>query len=418
MTKVVNRMLKAGALYFSIVITFIIAIISAALIMLVAHYRNGYLKDLRYQRLLNNLNSGVAYALADRTNLDYTKTIDLYGQETDSLVIGRKLWGIYELAQLQVFIFQDTIKKSFLIGTEPDSVALYLSDEDRPISISGNTKIVGNVLLPKSGIRQSYAEGKPYTGDQLIYKGTIGNSERILPPLKKEILAKLTSNFEEGGKGKWPILKHKRLKVSFLDSTQYINLPKVAILQDVELEGNMVLYADSVVTISASAQLNGIQLYAPIIKVEKGFKGNCQLFASDSIIVANQTIFTYPSALGIIKMEHSVDQPQISLGDEVQFNGIIFSYEEKRSLMQTLIALGKNTQVKGEVYSTGLLKLEKEVSIIGKTSCNRFIMRTPTTLYENFLIDVNFNRKARSSYYLSSRLFDDKRKNQVLKWVE
>jgi len=407
-------MLKAGALYFSIVIAFFIAVISASLIMLVAHYRNSYLKDIRYHRLLNNLNSGVTLALS-QANQSEAKVLDLYGRETDSLEIKQDFWGIYELVQLQSYIQQDTIKKAFLMGKQPDSVTLYLSDEDRPLSISGNTRITGNVALPKSGLRQAYAEGKPYTGEKLIFSGEIKNSTRELPAMEQRLLEQMIAKLSQKEVGE--IEQVNKLKISFHQEAKQIYLGKVVRLENVDLQGRIILVSDSMITIASSAILADVQVYAPVIKVESGFKGNCQLFASDSLLVSNQVNFNYPSALAVLRTEHSGDQPKLTIGDEVNIDGVVFSYEKKRSSQQTLVSLGKNTKIKGEVICTGLLKLEKEVQIRGKVACNRFIMKTSQTLYENFLIDVTFNHKARSKYYLSAALFGQKRANKVLKWL-
>lgn len=409
-------MLKAGALYLAIVIAFIIAVISASLIMLAAHYRNAYLKEIRYERLLTNLNSGITYVLASETKTSDSLAIDLYGDKTDSLTIQQKMWGIFDLAILKSYIQQDTLKRAFLVGRTTDSVALYLSDEDRPLSLSGKTKITGNVKLPKAGIKQAYAEGKPYEGKDLIYEGKISNSSRSLNELDGEVLKNLKENLAKNIK-QLPAFVAKDLSVSFLQTVKQFKLPDNYTLSGFSLKGNIVLFSDSIVNISADAELKDVQIYAPVIKIEAGFKGNCQLFATDSINIGKNVTFNYPSAIGIIRMENTIEQPQITLGENTKFNGIIFTYEEKRSPMQTLISLSKNTTIKGEIYSTGLVKLANDVSIEGKVSCNRFLMQSPVTLYENFLINISISRKTRSKYYLSSRLFKEQQQNQVLQWL-
>lgn len=408
-------MLKAGALYFSIVIAFFIAVISASLIMLAAHYRNGYLREIRFNRLQNNLASGIKYVLADDSEIGL-QTIDLFGAETDSVLIERKQWGLYELAVLKAFILQDTLKKTMLIGPKADSTVLYLSDEDRPLSVSGTTKITGNAEIPKAGMKKSYAEGKPYANDQMIYGGNTSFSLRTLKPLDQNVLKAITNQLEFN-RANFPLMKTTEFNVSFLDSTQRYKLAQKAILKMVELNGNIMLFADSSITISADSRLNGIQLFAPFIKVEDGFKGNCQLFATDSIRIGNRVNLSYPSVAAVIRTAKSGSLPQIILGENVNFEGVLFTHEEKRSALQTIITLGKKNHVKGEIFSTGMVKLEKGTVIDGKVSCNRFIMQTPTTLYENFLIDVTFNNKARSKYYLSSNLFDVKKEKKVLKWL-
>jgi len=409
-------MLKAGALYFAIVIAFMIAVISASLIMLAAHYRNAYLKEIRYDRLLNNLNSGLIYALADEQKINDSLVLDLYGDGTDSLLIRQKKWGIFELTVLQTFIQQDTLKKAFLIGTSTDSTALYLSDEDRPLAVSGQTKITGNVKLPKAGIKQAYAEGKPYEGKELVYEGKITNSDRTLNQLDVEILAHLKENLSKETT-LFPTLAEQDLSASFLRPTKIFKIPASSTLSKINLKGNVILYSDSVVNISADAQLDHIQIYAKSIIVADGFKGSCQLFATDSISVGKNAVFDYPSVLGVIRTEKSIDQPQIAIGEKTQINGIVFTFEDKRSAMQTFISLAKEVTVKGEVYGVGIVKLSDGVAITGKVSCNRFLMQSPVTLYENFLINIAINRKARSKYYLSSKLFSNQQQNHILQWL-
>ncbi|MBB6273344.1 hypothetical protein HDF26_003804 [Pedobacter cryoconitis] len=412
-------MLKAGALYFAIVMAFFIAVITASLIMLAAHFRTSYMKEMRYTRLLTNLNSGIAYLLADGDIPTPAKEIDLFNKQADSVLIERKNWGIYDLAVVKAHILGDTIGKVFFTGinTDKDLDVLYLSDEDRPISVSGKTQLTGNGVLPKAGIKQSYAEGKPYTGNKDMIDGKITSSNRTLKGLNSTMIKELELKFGANLK-LLRVTNPAKLNVSFKDSTRTFILP-AGTRVDGELTGNIILVSDSSVVISATAKLNNVQIYAHSVKVESGFSGKCQIFARDSIVVGDQVRFDYPSTLGVIRMAGAADQPSITFGNNLLFNGIVFSYEDKRSAMQTLISFGKGSRLNGEVYSTGLVKVQKGMFIAGKVSCNRFIMQTPVTLYENFLIDVVFNRKARSKYYLSSGLFEGQGKEKgVLEWLK
>ncbi len=411
-------MLKAGALYFAIVVAFFIAIITASLIMLAAHFRTSYMKEIRYTRLLNNLNSGITYLMADNDISSPKKEVDLFNNQLDSVLIARKNWGVYDLAVVKAHILGDTISKVFFTGvtTDKDLDVLYLSDEDRPLSVSGSTRLTGNAALPKAGIKQSYAEGKPYTGDQKLIAGNTTSSSRTLKGLNSNMVKDLEAKLKPGTK-LWSAFNITKLNVSFKDSTKIFKLLPGAKISS-ELDGNIILISDTSVIISASAKLNNIQIYAHSVSIESGFKGKCQIFARDSVVAGDNVHFDYPSAVGVLRTVGAADQPSITFGKGLLFNGIVFSYEQKRSTMQTLISFGKESRLNGEVYSTGLLKVQKGVFIAGKVSCNRFIMQTPVTLYENFLIDVVFNRKARSKYYMSSGLFEGGSKEKgVLLWL-
>lgn len=408
--------LKAGALYFAIVIAFFIAIISAAILMLAAHYRNTYLKEIRFARLLNNLNAGVDYALMVPFKNEATTNIDLYADQSDSLIIARKHWGLFDLAIIKTFILSDTLKRAMLIGTTTDSTAIYMADEDRPLLLGGKAKLTGNVYLPKSGLKKSYVDGKPYAYEKMVYEGRILHSTRKLESVDQEILTLLQKRLAQSER-QLPMLSEAKINHSFFEETLEFALAPKAQLKDVELKGNIVLYADSAITIAASSKLDGVQLYAPFIKIEEGFKGNCQLFATDSIMIGKRSKLSYPSVAAVIKTADAKGLAQLSLAEGVDFEGVLLTYEAKRSPLQTLISLGANSKVKGEIYSVGLLQLTKGVVVEGKVSCHRFLMNFSGAIYENFLIDVDLNRKSRSTYYLSSRFFKSTTQNKVLKWL-
>ena len=410
-------MLKAGALYFSIIVAFIIAVICASLIMLAAHYRGSYLKEVRMARLSRNMDSGIAYVLAaSADSAQNSLALDLFGDETDSVLIEQKHWGIFTLATVKSFVLTDTLKQAFLIGQETanDAVALYLNDEDRPLSVSGDTRITGNAEVPKAGMRKSYVDNRPYSGDQLVY-GKISDSKRTLNGLEGKWIKEIETELDFDP-AKLPTLNGGDEQVSFFDDAKKFNVSALSQLST-QLSGQVILYSDTTVKIAATAQLDNTIIYAKSIVVADGFKGNCQLFARDSITLGNAVTLSYPSVLGLVSKEKMVDQAKITLGKNNHFEGIIFSYEPKRSALQTLVSLGEQTTVQGEVYATGLLKLDKKVKVAGKVSCNRFIMQTPATLYENFLIDVVLNRKARNRVYLSSAIFTGVAENKkILRW--
>ena len=416
--KAFSDKVDAGALYFAIVIAFFIAILSASIIMLAAHYRNSYLKEIRFQRLMNNIESGITISLlrADATEPE-SEELDLFGDQSDSVKISKNSWGLFELVQLESSISLDTLKRVFFAGhqSDTDGEVLCLSDEDRPISVSGATRIVGNVRLPKSGIRKAYAEGKPFSGNEAV-SGMISDSGRSLDELNVDCLNSISSKFNYRIIGLQE-LPRGPLKNAFSSSAKLYKLSGRGFI-GYKLQGNIEIHSDRVVRISAESVLENIVVYAPSIIVEEGFTGACQLFARDSIIVGNGTVFNYPSVLGLIKSDTSSFQTKISLGKNVLFNGIIFSWEKKRSSPENIIEIDADSQIEGELYSKGMIKLSKDTHLFGRVSCHRFIMKTTSTLYENFLIDVEFNRKKLNRHYLSSGITAMKNPKKILKWLD
>ncbi|RZJ76968.1 MAG: hypothetical protein EOO45_00360 [Flavobacterium sp.] len=412
-------MLKAGALYFSIVVAFFIAVFCASLIMLAAHYRNGYIKELRMIRLVNNLESAQARVLAAELGNGYgSDETDLYGDGLDSVLIIRKAWGVFDLAVVKSFVSSDTLKRSFLIGMDKslDSVALYLSDEDRPLSVSGDTQITGDVEVPKSGMRKSYAEGRAYSRDDMV-DGKIRDSGRKLKPLANVYKAGLNMELEKSSTLLRQLPDHD-LHVSFLDSVSRFRIRPDQVLNH-SFSGQIALYADSSVVLSSTCRLDGVLLFAQSIHIEAGFKGNVQLFARDSITIGDDVTLDYPSVMGLMAKQTVVGQGKISAGKGLRFSGMLFAVMDGKSSLPLMTSFGESNTISGEVYADGVVKMNKGFVLNGKVSCNRFLMQTKVSLYENFLIDVVFNRRARSGYFLSSGIFTDKPgKSKVLKWLD
>lgn len=409
-------MVKAGALYFSIVIAFLIAVLSASIIMLAAHYHNSYLREVRFGRLNANMNSAMRLVLADTTLKQGMHKIDLFGDEVDSVHLHKDRWGVYELIVLKTFVLQDTLVKNFLTGKLAEPEALYLRDEDRPLAISGDTRITGNIRIPKAGLKKSYAEGKPYSGDEMVYKGKAAYSERTNETLDGDVIEELLERLRQPMKGDQ--LEGALMRVPFDGETKFILLPSDGRLTDVSISGKVILFSDSAVVIERSAKLNGVQVFAPYINVMDGAELNGQFFATDSISIGNGSRFSYPSVIGLLQEDTGKTSGQVNFGSHVQVEGIVFSYGKQLGPLQQAINFGKDNLIHGEVYSTGIVKLEKGVQIKGKVSCSRFMMKTPTTLYENFLIDVKLNVKARSKYYLGSGLMRSDRERKVLQWMD
>lgn len=411
-------MLKASALYIVVIISLLIAMISASLLTIAFYYRLEVQKKTRLDKLLHNESSGREVLLSEGFS-DYNKEVvmDLFADGKDSLALRKELWGIYELGMVKAFELKDTLKRSFLIGNAfLDSNVLYLADEDRPLSLSGKTKLTGNAELPKSGLKQSYVDGQPYEGKELI-RGKITESNRNVPPLDEKLILQVERNFKPE-KGMLFNVRDSMVN-SFFNGVQLYQMElNQPMIEDTKLRGKIILISDTVVNIAATTVLEDVQIYAPAIVVAPGFKGSCQLFARDSIVIGKDCTFNYPSFAGIFKPKGGKIQSKISIGEGVTFSGILMTYEKNRSDLQTMIYLGAKSRLKGEVFATGYIKMEKGITVYGKVYAKRFIMQTPATLYENYLIDITLNRKLLSKYYLSSIVFKrgipDKK---VLKWL-
>ena len=415
-------MVKASALYIVIVIALVIGVLCSSLIITAYYYKIQYQRKFRYDRLQTNLNSGIHILLGAETST-YAKeqVVDLYQNQEDSVTLKTVPWGLYTIGLCRSFVQKDTLYKAFSIGNAIDSAkwaALYLIDEDRPLSVSGNTMIRGNAFIPKAGVKEAYVDGKAYLGDKRLVIGPKHNSEKILPALRVEKLAYLnqlktafTDTLLPGADS---------INISYFSPTRIVHFKKkVMRLTHVKLSGNLVLYSDTSVTIDGTCTLQNIIVYAKSIHVNENFRGTCQLFATDSITVDKNGKMDYPSCLGILRYRNDKHtQGKISIGENCTITGAVFTYEKEKSTLQTLIDMGRNAKVYGQVYAQGLVRFNTGGEVKGSLFTNRFLYQSTYTTYENYLINTSLDAKGLSPYYLTSALFPvSGKKQKVLQWL-
>ncbi|QEM09157.1 hypothetical protein [Mucilaginibacter rubeus] len=420
-------MLKASALYMVIVITLVISVICSALIITAYLYKTRYQAKFRSDQLRNNLNSGITILLNTRDSIyNDGRTFSLFNSDADSVSLKKTNWGIFEVCSASAFTGRDTLYQVFSLANAIDSAqwaALYLIDEDRPVSVSGNTLIRGNAFIPKAGIRAAYVDNKAYTGNPDIVNGKISDSERKLPQLsagrleqlKKQLaLSPPVSGFPAGTDS---------IAQSFLKPVLTYSFGKqVKTISHISLTGNIILYSDTTIFIDSTASLNNILVFAKGISVSSGFRGNCQLFASDSVSTGRNCRFSYPSCLGLLRFGtgNTVGlSARSDLGDRSTFEGLIFSYQKDEQQLPPVISLGKSALVRGQVYASGILNLKAGVRIDGSVFARRFLYQSEFTRYENYLINVSIDSRSLSSYYLSSELAPVAGKpKKILQWLE
>jgi cytoskeletal protein CcmA (bactofilin family) len=418
-------MLKASALYMVIIIALVIGILCSALILAAYFYKSRYQAKARYDQLENNLGSGINIVLAsDDTAFAAGKTFSLFGGDADSVSIKKTNWGLFDVGIVKAFTQHDTLYKTFSIANLIDSskwAAIYLIDEDRPFSLSGKTTIRGDAYIPKAGVQQAYVDNKAYQGDKRLIIGHQYHSQKTLTSLDQTRLALLeTQSRQTDGLPALPAADS--IERSFLKSTLVYHFRKAAqLIQKCRISGNIILLSDTSITIDSTASLDHILVFARSITVKSGFKGSCQLFATDSIHIGARCYFGYPSVAGVMRFKPLIPNTaeKLVINRDVVFSGTLFTYQKQETTLKPYISVGKHTQIGGQVYSQGSVELKDSTRITGSLFTGKFVYRTSYTLYENYLINTTIDSKALSPYYLGSNLLPAaKKRKKVLQWLE
>jgi hypothetical protein len=420
-------MLKASALYMVIIIALVIGVLCSALLVAAYFYRLQYQKEFRYANLQNNLNSGINIVLAgEDTSYAKENSFGLFNDGEDSVTINRIFWGAYDIGVVKAYIQSDTLFKAFTLGNTIDSTkwaALYLNDNGRPIAVSGKTMVRGNAYLPRSGVKQDYVDNSGYTGDPRLIIGNIRTSAKILPLLLIKRLAKFQEFTSQTYKVDTVLLKSDSVQNSFLLPTRIADFGNtVTTIKNIRLTGNIIIISDTTLIIDSTAVLNNVLIFARSISVKSGFHGTCQLFATDTIGIAQNCRFDYPSCLGILRFNRASlvsTEEKISFGPKCNFSGLVFNYEKAINPLQPLIHIGSKAKIKGQVYSQGIVELENFSEIDGSVFTAQFLYQTSFTRYENYLTNITIDAKQLSPYYLSSDLIPVATpKLKILQWLE
>src|SRR5690606_14452860 len=146
-----TRKLKAGSLLLVVGIATIIAACMLAMLLLVSYTQRLQTQRQMEDRLQRNGQSALAIALLEREGMPDSIRMDLYEEGHDSIYIVNRPFGLYRYIQVAAFDHQNQWQRTALIGkelTEKEKYTLWLANEDRPLSVSGDTWIQGTVFLP------------------------------------------------------------------------------------------------------------------------------------------------------------------------------------------------------------------------------------------------------------------------------
>lgn len=415
-------MLKASALFYAIVISALVAMASGSLILSAYFTRLETITYLKEEQLQLNVISGITYLLSSQQEVQPGQpyAVDLYGTGQDSVLLEKKAWGVYEIALCRAIWDHREVKAAALTGSllkGKERFALWLADQDKPLSLAGSTKIKGDAWLPKAGVQRAYIEGQSYSGEQMIY-GNIKTSERIIPlfdknlanRMKEILLGQVTSNDSVGVLTESDSITH-----SFFNPPLIIRSAGRIVLSGKSYSGHVVIVSASEIVVRKDAWLEEVLIAAPIVRIEDDFKGTLQAFASDSLIVGEKCELRYPSALGILRTSRSANNMLLSIGEGAKVRGAVLSWQDKYDVHQSmLISMAQRSEVKGQVYSAGLTDLKGTVT--GSVVTGKFFLKTPSSVYENHLLNATIDITELPARY--GGLVTEKSTKAVIKWLE
>ena len=360
---------------------------------------------------------GINLILGDEHVVEYDTpiSVDLFQTGNDSVNLKKSVWGVFEVASATAYNHKDSSSQTVLYGYKPDTIlksAMYLSDQNRALFLCGTTKIKGVCYLPEAGVKRAYIEGQGYINSDLI-DGTEKRSKTVLPKLDEKLSAYLAKQFLDTNASVNTAEIPDTIHHSFSKPTLVIEIGNsIFTLNQKVLSGNIMIKSKGKLIISAENKLNNIQVYATAIVVEENFKGTLQLFARDSLIIHKNCTLNYPSALGIIKDRFKLFQQFIKIEEGSVVEGICFGFCSVTDLNRVRITVDEKALVYGQLYSDGFAEIKGTVH--GHVTCDNFRLRTPSSTYDNHLLNATIDFSKLSTTFVGSALLPSVKEKKVI----
>lgn len=420
------KKVKAGTLLFTLTISFLLAILSSSAIIFFFYKKKEIqIEEAKYE-LFINAKSGINYYLSDQNELisEFPFSFSLFNKNNDSVTLDKKPWGVYDIitSKAHFRIWNET--KVAIVGNSISTASkpsLYLSDLDKPLSVCGDTYLKGPVYLPKAGIKRAYIEGTSFKGVDLV-DGTILKSNSNLPAIDDDLIKRNFSEFEQLIKFQPDLFDWNddnlsdSVKNSFLKKPILMHNSNAVHLSNKFFNGNIIIYSASAIIIDSTCVLNDVVILSPIVRIGNGFKGNCQILSSDSIILGKRTNLSYPSALFLKRRQISTDNIVAEIGEESKFKGIIIAIQDNATLKQNVfIKTQENVEIYGDLYTNGTSDLKGK--IYGSVYTKKISLSTASSFYENHLLNVHLNQSKLPENFSGLTMKENTGSKKLIKWL-
>lgn len=417
--------LHGGTLFYALALSVIIGLVMSSVILMEYYTRALLRKDVVAEEVERNAESGVTYACVFHSD-EPINDVDLFGRGKDSVLIQRKPWGAFELCVAKAHTGDQSCERIAMLGSTPDvsnTYALWLADMDRPLKVTGTTVLRGTCFLPRAGIERAYIEGHSFAGRQLVH-GDIKPSSRFVPQPVASKSTEMEGLFEyvltdNDSLVTWEEISGTDEIVQSFSGKTLVVKENVPIRIDQPMSGQIIIISSVSIVITESSRLESVLIIAPIIRIMDKVHGAFQVFANDSIICGENVMLEYPSVLALFPKEKATVGSGIVIEKDCEMFCEIFAARSEKAdaKVQSSISIDTDTKLIGSIYCGGTLDLKG--SVVGSVTCEKFVLKTNSAVYENHLMDATIDLGSRDNNWLGSMLTSkDETTWNVLQWLE
>ena len=412
-SQILKKKIKGSALAYSLLIFLTATAIVSNLVLLQSSYNKQHHYFDNSQKLIRNCYSGFELLLSNDFEFEHSISIDLFDNEKDSVSLKKFNWGFFKIGYSKSFDKNKFKEKIGLIGCQnKPKNSLFITDYNKEISISGNTRLEGNILVPKKGLKRGYFGKTDYLGEKLYY-GKKSSSNRSFPLETNELIIETHYEISELSRNDTLIyiedLYTDSLSNSFDKKTLNLIIQGDFDLNSIYLNGNIKLICDGELNIRNNSKLNNILVSARKINIEQNFNGRAQLFATDSIYIGSNVQLTYPSIISL----NSSNKGLVEIDTNTRISGSIYISNEQNQNSPVLISYGKSV-FQGDIYINGTI--DYRAKLIGNLTCDKVAYINNSSVNENAMFQSQILPSLISSEFLFSPIIYQGKK-QVIEWL-
>jgi len=206
--------------------------------------------------------------------------------------------------------------------------------------------------------------------------------------------------------------------VEFTNNTVLYESVNPIHLENINVSGNMIFSSSDSIFVGKSSKLDNILLIAPVVRIEKGFSGSLQLYATERVEIEEQVDLHFPSSVFLQDRDDArrrVFEAAVNIAGKARVNGSILITSTSPDYRNPVkIRIDEDAVVAGMVYNEGETQLNG--SVLGTLYTKRFFLKTKSSSYVNHIIDGTIDRTILPDFFvIQNWLKSDRSKRIVLK---